>query len=105
MQYWWVLVTIASSMLAGYLSYRTNLTKETSWPIYLWLINIIPTWSLIARNSTNILYDGMVYDTLLIVTYTATMLFLTNKSYPLNIIQVICIIIVTLALIIFKLAE
>lgn len=105
MQYWWVIVTIASSMLAGYLSYKANVSKQTSWAIYLWALNILPIWAIVARYSKRILFDGILYDTLLVITYTSTVLFLTNKSAPLNTIQTISVIIIVLSLIVFKLAE
>ena len=105
LNYWWVLVTMLSSTAAGYLAYKANVTKDTTYAIYSWLLNLVPIWAIVILYSRNLIFDGLLYDTVLVVSYTVAVLYFTNKTVPLNIVQLSCIGIIVLALLIFKLAE
>jgi hypothetical protein len=105
MQYLWILAVIASSSFAGYLSYKSNISQDLKWTVYLWALNILPIWAIIARYSKSLIFDGLLYDTLLIVSYTVAVVAFSNKTISLNAIQTSCVGIIVLALIIFKIAE
>jgi len=104
MGYLWIIIVILTSISAGFLSYKTNISNDIRYPIMLWILNIIPLWVIIAKYSKNILLDGIIYDIILIIAYTATVMYLTHKTMPLNTIQLSCVVIIILSLIIFKLS-
>jgi CHASE2 domain-containing sensor protein len=103
--YWWVPVTILSSALAGLFSYRMNQSQEWSWSMYLWILNAVPLWIFIARYSKNILLDGLIYDSILTIAYTATVLYLSSKDSHFTTLQWISLCIIILGLLAFKLGE
>jgi hypothetical protein len=46
------------------------------WFWFAWLISIIPVFPLLARISKNILWDGMMYDIIIFLSYVGTLLYL-----------------------------
>jgi len=104
LNYWWIPFICLSAGLAGYFSHKANLSGENHWVVYLWLLNVVPLWAVIAKYSKNILTDGLIYDILLTVVYTATVMYMVNKTVSFNWIQICCVLIMILALIVFKIA-
>jgi len=101
-QYLWIIALFITSVLAAYFSYRSNVTNDFKWTVYLWALNLLPLWALIARYSKNILFDGILYDILLTVIYTVTMMWFMSRSVSFSVTQVICMIVMVIALIVFK---
>ena len=71
------------------------------WFYIVWVINCIPLWALVSRYSKNILFDGMLYDIILTLTYIFTMLYLGCGS-SLSIVNKMGICIVIIGFIMMK---
>lgn len=53
--------------------------------MWLWIIGALPIWVIISRYSKNILVDAMLYDTLLVITYTIGIAYFGDKVLtPMN---------------------
>ena len=102
MQYLWIIALFITSVLAAYLSHKSNHSTEWKWSVYLWSLNLIPLWAIIARFSKNILFDGILYDILLTVIYTLTMTWLMSRTVNFSVTQIVCLVVMVVALMVFK---
>ena len=74
---YWIPLVIAWYTLYAYISYKHNLAGEYArFALILWIISAVSLWIPVSRHSTNILLDGMIFDTIIIVTYPVTMMLL-----------------------------
>lgn len=64
----WVPLTILYNFFLCYIAIRGE--GKPFWFTYVWmsLLSLLPTWSLAAYFSKNLIFDGLLYDTLLVVT-------------------------------------
>ena len=53
----------------------------------MWLVGIIAPWPLVSRYSKNVFFDGMIYDTVMFLTYTIIIGFLTEGFFKFSEIQ------------------
>ncbi len=72
-QYWFVPVVCLSYVLTAYLS---NL--KSFW--FIWLLNMVPLWAVVNKYSKDVVYDGVVFDVTMTISYTFAILYFT-KSY------------------------
>lgn len=73
---WWVPLTILYYIGFAKLSHLTN-TEGGRWPLYLYLYGAAaPMWALISRISSNLIVDGVIYDTLMALTFVVTLIIL-----------------------------
>lgn len=91
-------ITIVYSIIAAYFSFRLNSGDKVFWITYG--LNILPIWTFWSLISKNILFDAIVYDLILIICYSVTLIYLTKQ--PLNIQHYIGLVLIFLGLIIFK---
>ena len=68
-QYWWVPLAICSYILYAWLSKRSNEDSSYIYVIYLYLIQALGLWPLIAKFSKNLLFDGILFDFIIITTF------------------------------------
>jgi hypothetical protein len=76
--YLWVPVLIALHIIASKLSIvnQAGNNKAAAW---MWVIGALPIWIAISRYSTHILFDAMLYDTLLVIVYTIGIAYFGNS--------------------------
>lgn len=99
---WWHPCVVTFAVIAAWISYRINLTGHWGWIGLLVVVNMIPLWGFIAKQSNSLLLDGIVYDILITVGYTAALIYLTKGSLLLSTVQWACVIIILAALIVLK---
>lgn len=99
---WWHPCVLIAAIIAAWVSYRLNCTGHWGWIVLLSGLNMLPLWGFIARRSTALLLDGIVYDILLTVGYTVTLIYLTKGSLMLTPLQWLCVTVILVALIILK---
>jgi hypothetical protein len=78
--YWfWVPLCIAYYAFYAWMSKQQN--EQGGWGIAMLLANaLFPLWIIVSRYSKNLLFDGMLYDSLLSVTYVVTLICLGAHS-------------------------
>jgi len=81
----WVISATAVYSVYAYLSYRNNLNGGT-WGVALWLYGLIPAavWVLVSKYSKNILFDGMLFDSIVFLSFAAVLGFLSNAFFNFN---------------------
>jgi len=78
---WWFPVIITYYAIFSWMSKKSSDTQATSWAWGLWIYGgLCPWWVITARMSKNLLFDGMLYDNLMFLTYAVTLLALGAGS-------------------------
>jgi len=68
--YWWVPSTFMYYALYHYVSVRSNQTGNMKWVWIGYTIGALcPFWILLARQSKNLLFDGVVYDNMILLSF------------------------------------
>ena len=75
----WVPALIVLNLISAKLSILNQSgNNKAAWGI--WLIGIIPMWVIVSRFSKNLLFDAMLYDILLVLIYSAGIIYFGNKN-------------------------
>lgn len=78
----WIFLFIFYSFHA-YINWRNN-NQAGAWFYYAWLISVIPVFPLVTKYSKNLLFDGMLFDLVMFVSYVLTLLLLgSGKAFTL----------------------
>lgn len=76
-QYWYVPIIFLSYSFLAYVS-----NKHNFWVI--WALGAIPYWALVNKYSKDVVYDGIVFDLVVTVSYTVSILYFTRSFYKLE---------------------
>ena len=66
----WITTLILYMSTYAWLCFQNNLYKTPHWFVLSWLITIIPVWSVVSKYSNNLLFDSLLYDVVMVSTYT-----------------------------------
>lgn len=72
----WIPIVIIWYAVYAYVSKLSNDTKSTTSLIYVFILGLCPLWAIVTRISKNLIFDGMLYDIVLTLTFTITLIFL-----------------------------
>jgi cytochrome c biogenesis protein CcdA len=73
---WWVPCAVVYYGIYSWMSKQNNdIGGKWIWFAFAWGA-VCPLWIVVSRISKNLLFDGMLYDNLMFLTYVGTMLFL-----------------------------
>jgi hypothetical protein len=96
----WIPCLILIYVVSAYTSYRNNLEGgKFFWMNYA--IAWIPIWQLVSRWSNDVFYDSLIFDVVLIASFSITMGILTKQVFGIQ--QVIALVLMFSGLILFKL--
>jgi hypothetical protein len=97
--YLW-LILLTCIMIAS--AYTTNKINDRTMFIINCLLPIIPTWPLIALYSKRVVFDGLLFDTVLTIVYTISILYFTDTFSHLRLHNYLGLLLILVGLIIFK---
>lgn len=105
---WWVPLLIVWYAIANYFTVKNNsdtaIWYHSRWFWLTLLTNFNPLWAIISRLSNRLVFDGMLYDTILIISFPICMiLFGMTKQFA--IINYIGLIFIVSGLILLKLGR
>ena len=102
----WIPMVITAVSFSAYFSYRSN-QEHTPLFIFLnWVCWSMPTWTVVTVYSKNIIFDGVIYDIIAIITFAIVTAFLMSKGgFHFTIGQGIGIIVMILGIGIFKISS
>ena len=81
----WIPTVVVFYTMYAYMSYRNNLTGAGhGWAWAMWASGIVPIWIFVSRYSKNILFDGMLYDSILFLSYSIAIGILTEAHIKFN---------------------
>lgn len=72
----WVPLIIAFYSYYAYISKLNNDSSGYRLIIWIMILGAFPGWAIVSRFSKNLLFDGMLYDNIMFLTYVATMILL-----------------------------
>ena len=52
--------------------------------IFAWITGIFPLWLILSKYSKNLVFDGILFDCVLLLTYTIITMRLTNYKFTIN---------------------
>ena len=74
--FWWIPTVIAYYVIYSYLAKQNNeLGGKWFWIAIVFGL-LCPFWAIVSRISKNILFDGILYDNIIFLTYIFTMIYL-----------------------------
>ena len=65
---WWIPVVVVLYAVCGVLSVQ-NAQHRGLWTLWVMLAGWVPLWALVSRYSKNLLFDGALYDCLMLLSY------------------------------------
>jgi hypothetical protein len=82
----WIPLTLVFNFITCWIAVRYNQTSFLKNYLLMVAISWIPTWSLASYVSKNLIFDGMLYNTIMIVSSPLIMMYLgqANKFSNLN---------------------
>ena len=78
--YLWVPLVIIAYTLVAIISKKANDTQEWSWIWMLYVLNIVGIWPLLSKYSKNILFDGLLHDFIVFMTFYGTLIIMGSAS-------------------------
>lgn len=105
---WWVPLVICWYAVANYLSVKNNaddtIWYQSKWFWMLLIMGFCPIWAIVSRVSNKLTADGMLYDTIIIISFPVCMiLFGMTKHFAF--INYIGLILVVMGLILLKVGQ
>ena len=77
----WVPLTVLITLIVTYGSFKVNQDpKSIKWFMITWVFWSTPLWAIIARKSTNITIDGLIYDIIMVAVFSIFSSILLMKS-------------------------
>ena len=96
----WVPILIIFQLIGAYFSNKLNLEHDKKWGIYMYMMGLFPLWTIICRYSNNVVFDAILYDSIVIVTYSLSLIILTKIN--LNWINYVGLIMIFAGIFLFK---
>ena len=77
--YWiWIPLLLAINVYSAKLSI-VNQSGDNKAAVWMFLIGLIPLWIIVSRYSKLLLFDAMLYDTLVVIAYTVGIVYFGDK--------------------------
>lgn len=77
--YVWVPLTICVYFFSALFTYKNNTSSGYMWFVITWVAGMVPLWSFISKHSKNLVFDGLLYDTVMVVSYTMFIMLFTKE--------------------------
>ena len=76
----WVPIAIIYMFIGAYFSNKLNTTHDNKWWIIQYGWSLMPIWTMVCRFSNNIVFDAVLYDLIILITYSFSLIILTRTS-------------------------
>lgn len=76
----WIPIEIVFYCVIAYFSKKNNEIKKKRFLFIMIMLSMIPLWSFVAPDSKNLALDGLLYDSLMVITMTMTLAYLGSGS-------------------------
>lgn len=97
----WITLTVFCNFLLCYVATKYN--NKSPWSNYLWIsfIDLIPTWALASYWSKNLIFDGMLYDAVLVIS-SVVMFWLLGRAEHFSLLNWVGVVLVIFGLMLVK---
>lgn len=76
---YWIPIVTLEYVLCAWLTYKNSNGGAPVWFWLSWGAGMIPLWTLIARQSRNVVLDGLIFDVTMTLVYTTSILYFTKS--------------------------
>ena len=92
---YWIPIVIIYYIIYAILSQYGNTTSSWRYTICLIIMQTFALWPFVIRYSSNIVRDGLVYDAVIVITFYATLLYISPNKHIMwwHYVGAICIIV------------
>ena len=97
----WIPLIVLWIVIYTYFSNQFGITKEFKWLGLVYIMNLIPTWSSIVYFSKNLIFDGLLFNLIIVIGTTICLGYW--KNIQLNTLQYLALGLIIIALILFNL--
>ena len=78
---WWITLSIIYFAVYAWISKQNNVYGG-KWFWIILIYGFAPIWAFVSRYSKRLLFDGMLYDNILFLTYAITMIIIGTADKP-----------------------
>lgn len=96
--YYWAVIVFAQYFTISYMSFKAS--KNNSLLIYVYLLGILPTWTIICKYAKDIALAGYVFDFVIAAGWTLGVILFNGKNFGLY--QYLGIAMMVIGILIFK---
>jgi len=102
MNYWWIIAVILINIWAAFTTEKVNSTHSSFWFCASWSVAFLPLWPVVSNYSKSLIFDGILFDVLMVVTYTIAIIIFTKSFETLKIHNYLGLLIVVFGLFLIK---
>ena len=99
--YIWIPFITVLYTLQSWLTVKNNL-HGGNWSWIYFAASLLTPWVLISKYSKNLILDAMIFDSVLIVTYSLGLLYFTNSMGKLSYTQYLACLLILIGIFLFK---
>lgn len=70
---------VAMTVAQAWMSVKNN-QRPGSWSVWMYVVGLIPIWTWVSARSKSLMFDAMLYDSLQVILYSATIAFMIQKA-------------------------
>jgi hypothetical protein len=100
----WIFLLALYNVVYGVLSYYSNHTQSNFYFWALYGMSILTIWPFITKFSNNLVFDGILYDCIVVIMFASTLLFLEGAC-KFTWLQLAALFLMILGTILFKVGE
>jgi hypothetical protein len=72
LSYWWIPILTALCVTSAWLSKTAQDTQKWYPVIWMYVIQCVCIWPIVARYSKNLIFDGLLYDSIIVFSFLLT---------------------------------
>ncbi len=99
---WWLPIVALDYFVGAWLTYKVSNGGSMIWFWMAWAGGCLPLWTMIARYSKDIVFDGILFDVTMTLVYTASILYFTKSFSKLGCQQYLSLVFIVGGLVFFK---
>jgi len=81
----WIPLAIIFNVVQAFLS--TKVASDKMFFFLIWAWGTLPVWALVAKYSKNLFFDAVLYDSIIIISYSLSLLHFTKTELkPMNVV-------------------
>lgn len=102
MSHWiWVPFVTILYIIQSWLTVKNNI-HGGGWSWAFFLVSLISPWVLISKFSKDLVFDAMIFDSILVISYSVGLLYFTNTMTKLSTFQFVGCFLILIGIVLFK---
>jgi hypothetical protein len=98
----WIPIVSLVYFFCAWVTNKSTTSKDLVWFYLSWAVSAIPLWAIISRQSKCVVYDGLVFDITMTLSYTLAIIFFTKAFIKLSLTNYLGLGLIFFGIIMFK---